>query len=247
MRWRPPKRTLPGGTVVTAPTCGSSGVVPGGALPPGHLRDFLRIRILRALATPDCSATSPKPTPRSRAPRSAVRARSAWRARMAAAAACQLSAAPFADRIRRRDGARTPPGPHGDPVCGLVQVPCIERNAIAAARALDANIYATLSDGHHLVSYDKVVEVMNETGHNLPSLYRGDLRGRTGQTLRPEQIIRQPLPQQKAGPFAGPARFSGRHSAEQPPRPKHSAPPPSNCPHSASQECAGGACWTYAR
>ena len=59
----------------------------------------------------------------------------------------------------------------------LVQVPCIERNAIAAARALDANIYATLSDGHHLVSYDKVVEVMNETGHNLPSLYRETSEG----------------------------------------------------------------------
>lgn len=45
------------------------------------------------------------------------------------------------------------------------------------ARALDANIYATLSDGSHLVSYDKVVEVMNETGHNLPSLYRETSEG----------------------------------------------------------------------
>lgn len=64
-----------------------------------------------------------------------------------------------------------------DPVCGLVQVPCIERNAIAAARALDANIYATLSDGMHLVSYDRVVEVMAETGHDLPSLYRETSQG----------------------------------------------------------------------
>ena len=64
-----------------------------------------------------------------------------------------------------------------DPICGLVQIPCIERNAVAAARALDANIYATLSDGSHLVSYDKVVEVMNETGHNLPSLYRETSEG----------------------------------------------------------------------
>ena len=64
-----------------------------------------------------------------------------------------------------------------DPIAGLVQIPCIERNAYAAARALDANIYATLSDGHHLVSYDKVVEVMNETGHNLPSLYRETSEG----------------------------------------------------------------------
>ena len=64
-----------------------------------------------------------------------------------------------------------------DPVCGLVQVPCIERNAIAAARAFDANAYATLSDGSHMVSFDRVVEVMNETGHNLPSLYRETSEG----------------------------------------------------------------------
>ena len=64
-----------------------------------------------------------------------------------------------------------------DPVNGQVQVPCIERNAIAAARAFDANAYATLSDGSHMVSFDRVVEVMNETGHNLPSLYRETSEG----------------------------------------------------------------------
>lgn len=56
-----------------------------------------------------------------------------------------------------------------DPVCGLVQIPCIERNAVAAARALDANSYANLSDGHHMISYDRVVEVMKETGKDIPS------------------------------------------------------------------------------
>ena len=50
-------------------------------------------------------------------------------------------------------------------------------NAIAAARAFDANAYATLSDGSHMVSFDRVVEVMNETGHNLPSLYRETSEG----------------------------------------------------------------------
>ena len=58
-----------------------------------------------------------------------------------------------------------------DPVCGLVQIPCIERNAYAAARAMDANSYAMLTDGAHQVSFDKVVEVMKKTGHDLPSLY----------------------------------------------------------------------------
>ncbi len=59
-----------------------------------------------------------------------------------------------------------------DPVCGLVQIPCIERNAVAAARAIDSATFAILSDGRHRVKFDKVVAVMKETGHNLPSLYR---------------------------------------------------------------------------
>ncbi|MDD3666930.1 MAG: L-serine ammonia-lyase, iron-sulfur-dependent, subunit alpha, partial [Bacteroidales bacterium] len=64
-----------------------------------------------------------------------------------------------------------------DPVGGLVQVPCIERNAVAASRAIDSNVYATLSDGQHMVSFDKVVKVMNLTGHDLPSIYKETSEG----------------------------------------------------------------------
>ena len=64
-----------------------------------------------------------------------------------------------------------------DPVCGLVQIPCIERNAFAAARALDSNMYAAFSDGTHSVSFDKVVDVMKQTGHDLPSLYKETSQG----------------------------------------------------------------------
>ena len=59
-----------------------------------------------------------------------------------------------------------------DPICGLVQIPCIERNAFAATRALDSNLYAAFSDGKHRVSFDHVVEVMKQTGKDLPSLYK---------------------------------------------------------------------------
>ena len=59
-----------------------------------------------------------------------------------------------------------------DPVCGLVQIPCIERNAYAAARALDANLYSSFTDGMHRVSFDRVIDVMKETGNDLPSLYK---------------------------------------------------------------------------
>ena len=55
---------------------------------------------------------------------------------------------------------------------GLVQIPCIERNAYAAARAMDAGIYALFTDGLHRVSFDHVVQVMKETGKDLPSLYK---------------------------------------------------------------------------
>jgi L-serine dehydratase len=64
-----------------------------------------------------------------------------------------------------------------DPICGLVQIPCIERNAFAAARAADATIYAISSDGNHRISFDHVVEVMKRTGHDLPSLYKETSEG----------------------------------------------------------------------
>ena len=57
-------------------------------------------------------------------------------------------------------------------MCCLVQIPCIERNAFAACRALDAQLYASFSDGSHRVSFDRVVEVMKQTGHDIPSLYK---------------------------------------------------------------------------
>jgi L-serine dehydratase len=64
-----------------------------------------------------------------------------------------------------------------DPICGLVQIPCIERNAMAAARALDANVYASYTDGLHRVSFDQVVKVMKKTGKDLPSLYKETSEG----------------------------------------------------------------------
>ena len=64
-----------------------------------------------------------------------------------------------------------------DPVAGLVQVPCIERNAFAAARALNHTNYAMLSDGRHLISFDKVVQTMAQTGHDLPNLYKETSKG----------------------------------------------------------------------
>ena len=92
---------------------------------------------------------------------------------MASAAACQLfGGGPLQIEYAAEMGLEHHLGMTCDPVCGLVQIPCIERNAFAAARSLDAELYATFSDGQHQVSFDRVVRVMKQTGHDLPSLYK---------------------------------------------------------------------------
>ena len=55
--------------------------------------------------------------------------------------------------------------------------------AFAAARALDVNFYASLSDGQHRVSFDRVVRVMKQTGHDLPSLYKETSQGGLAKTM----------------------------------------------------------------
>ena len=90
--------------------------------------------------------------------------------------------------MRRKWRSNTTWASRATPCAVWCRCPCIERNAVAAARALDANIYATLSDGSHMVSYDRVVEVMKQTGHDLPSLYRETGEGRSGPRLHPANV-----------------------------------------------------------
>ncbi len=59
-----------------------------------------------------------------------------------------------------------------DPICGLVQVPCIERNAVGAVKAVNAARLAMRGDGSHYVSLDSVIAAMYETGRHLPAAYR---------------------------------------------------------------------------
>ena len=73
-----------------------------------------------------------------------------------------------------------------DPVKGLVQIPCIERNAHAAVRSLSCSHYSLLSDGSHRISFDDVVAVMRETGNALPSMYRETSKGGLARIYRDE-------------------------------------------------------------
>jgi L-serine dehydratase len=64
-----------------------------------------------------------------------------------------------------------------DPMKGLIQIPCIGRNAKAASCALDAAVYARMTDGHHFVPFDRVISVIKETDHDLPSISKETAEG----------------------------------------------------------------------
>ncbi len=64
-----------------------------------------------------------------------------------------------------------------DPVGGLVQVPCIERNAMASVKAINAARIAMRGDGHHFVSLDKVIKTMRDTGADMKTKYKETARG----------------------------------------------------------------------
>ena len=162
-----------GGQVVTAPTCGSSGVLPAVLYHLASINDYRRIRILRALATAGIFGNVVKCNASISGAEVGCQGEIGVACAMAAAAACQLmGGTPTQIEYAAEMALEHHLGLTCDPVCGLVQIPCIERNAVAAARAIDSATYAILSDGKHRVAFDRVVDVMKETGHNLPSLYR---------------------------------------------------------------------------
>jgi len=162
-----------GGKIVTAPTCGSCGVVPAVLYHLKKSREFSDLRILRALATAGLVGNIVKHNATISGAEGGCQAEVGVACSMAAAAASQLfGGSPAQIEYACEMGLEHHLGMTCDPVCGLVQIPCIERNAYAAARALDSNIYSAFTDGTHRVSFDKVVEVMKQTGHDLPSLYK---------------------------------------------------------------------------
>lgn len=162
-----------GGEIVTAPTCGSSGVMPAVLYHLQEIRDFSDRRILRALATAGLFGNTVKTNASISGAEVGCQGEVGVACAMAAAAASQLfGGSPAQIEYAAEMGLEHHLGMTCDPVCGLVQIPCIERNAYAAARALDANLYSSFTDGIHRVSFDRVVAVMKQTGHDLPSLYK---------------------------------------------------------------------------
>lgn len=161
------------GTIVTAPTCGASGVLPAVLR---YLQEEMASRpraVLQALATAGLIGMIIKTNASISGAEVGCQGEVGSACAMAAAAATQL----MGGTIRQIEYAAEMGLEHHlgltcDPVDGLVQIPCIERNAMAATRAVNIAQMAMLSDGIHRIPFDEVVRVMKETGHDLPSLYR---------------------------------------------------------------------------
>jgi len=159
------------GLIVTAPTCGAAGVLPAVLYYCYKHHDFTEKRILYALATAGLIGLVVKKNGSISGAEVGCQGEIGVACAMAAGAATQLfGGSPAQIEYAAEMGLEHHLGLTCDPVNGLVQIPCVERNAFAAARAMDANLYASLSDGVHRVSFDKVIKTMLQTGRDMPSL-----------------------------------------------------------------------------
>ena len=162
-----------GGKIVTAPTCGSAGILPSVLLFMQESFDFTDQRIVRALAMAGLVGNLIKENASISGAEVGCQGEVGTACAMASAAAAQLSGGSTRQiEYAAEMGLEHHLGLTCDPIAGLVQIPCIERNAHGSVRAIDAASYAIVSDGEHFVSFDETVEAMKETGKDLPSLYK---------------------------------------------------------------------------
>ena len=166
------------GIIVTAPTCGSCGVLPAVLKYMQDKNGFSDRDVIRALAVAgligDLVATNASVS----GAECGCQAEVGTACSMAAAALCEL----FEMGINQIEYAAEMSLEHHlgltcDPVCGLVQIPCIERNAVAAMRAINALSLANFLSGSRKISFDLVVETMYRTGRDLSYLYRETSEG----------------------------------------------------------------------
>ncbi len=162
-----------GGKVVTAPTCGASGVLPSLLYFLKDIRKYSDERILDGLATAGIIGNIVKHNASISGAEAGCQAEIGTACAMAAAAYSELEngkmeTIEYAAEIALEHHL----GLTCDPISGYVQIPCIERNAVAAVRAMNAGELATLLIDTRLVSFDTVVEAMKETGKDLLDSYR---------------------------------------------------------------------------
>ena len=174
-----------GGRIVTATTCGSCGVLPAVLRYFQKKMDITEENILRALATAGVFGNVVKHNGSISGAEAGCQAEIGVACAMAAAAASYFySGTSRQIEYAAESGLEHHLGLTCDPVAGLVQVPCIERNAAAANAALFSAQFVMFSDGSHRVSFDDVVTAMMHTGIDMPSLYRETSEGGLAKVFR---------------------------------------------------------------
>lgn len=162
-----------GGVIVTAPTCGACGVLPAVLKYMQEKNGFSEEDILRALAVGGLIGNLVKHNASISGAECGCQAEIGTACSMASAALAEL----FEMGIDQIEYAAEMAMEHYlgltcDPICGLVQIPCIERNAVAAMRAINALSLANFLSGTRKISFDVVVRTMYQTGRDMSSKYR---------------------------------------------------------------------------
>mgnify|MGYP003290951087 CR=1 FL=1 len=166
------------GTVVTAPTCGACGVLPAVLKYAQETRGFTDEQICRGLATAGIIGNLTKRNASISGAECGCQAEIGTACSMAAAALAEL----YGQDLDQVEYAAEVAMEHHlgltcDPICGLVQIPCIERNAVAAMRAMNACNLSYFLTGSRNISYDMVCRAMHETGINLNHRFRETSEG----------------------------------------------------------------------
>lgn len=162
-----------GGTIVTAPTCGACGALPAVLYHHKNTYKLKNSQIIKALAVAGLIGNLVKWNATISGAEAGCQAEVGTACAMASAAATfLLGGNNYQIEYAAEMGIEHHLGLTCDPLYGLVQVPCIERNVFAASRALNHASYALLADGRRIITFDQVVRTMKQTGHDLPELYK---------------------------------------------------------------------------
>ena len=166
------------GTIVTAPTCGACGVLPAVLKYFQETRHVSDEKICRGLATAGIIGSLTKRNASISGAECGCQAEIGTACSMAAAALAEL----YGLNLDQVEYAAEMAMEHHlgltcDPICGLVQIPCIERNAVAAMRAMNACNLSYFLTGSRNISYDMVCRAMHETGINLNTRFRETSEG----------------------------------------------------------------------
>ena len=166
------------GTIVTAPTCGACGVLPAVLYYAQKTHGFTDQQIARVLGTAGIIGSLTKRNASISGAECGCQAEIGTACSMAAAALAEL----YGQDLDQVEYAAEVAMEHHlgltcDPICGLVQIPCIERNAVAAMRAMNACNLSYFLTGSRNISYDMVCRAMHETGINLNHRFRETSEG----------------------------------------------------------------------